>query len=199
MSGPLVIPGYSAKPRLIRAAYLAPGETVLKETRATRLYYLPGPIFWLLVVALVEYARSAASWHLPTVPGLSDLLGRLTSSWTGWFSVALSLLALVLVLWLAVRLLEWSRTVYAVTTNRIIVQRGIVSRDFDEIPVTMVRAVEVHQTAFDRIFRLGTIRLTSEGQNPIANEAWRGVPHPWDFQKLVDAAAQKYNRPPGTA
>ncbi|MCI4338447.1 MAG: PH domain-containing protein, partial [Thermoplasmata archaeon] len=99
---------------------------------------------------------------------------------------------LVGLLFLAVRYLKWTRTVYAVTTNRVIVQRGIISRDFDEIPVIKVRAVEVHQSGVDRIFGFGTIRITSEGENRIANEAWRGVPKPWEFQRLVDAAAQKY-------
>ncbi|MCI4363180.1 MAG: PH domain-containing protein [Thermoplasmata archaeon] len=195
MAGPIVSPGYSPKPKLVKAAYLSPGETVLRESRATRLYFLPGPILLLLVLLGLEYSAVAGARAWPTVPYLSTAftsLGNYSSMLLRDVELFFGLLLLLAALFFLVRYLRWMRTVYAVTTNRVIVQRGILSRDFDEIPVIKVRAVEVHQTAFDRLLGFGTVRLTSEGDNKIANEAWRGVPKPWEFQRLVDAAAQKY-------
>jgi hypothetical protein len=194
MAAPIVSPGYSTRPRLVKAAYLSPGETVLRESRATRLYFLPGPILLLLIFGALVYAAYSPSW-LPTFPWLASTfstLGSHSSTALHYVQLLLLLLLLISLIFLLVRYLKWMRTVYAVTTNRVIVQRGIVGRDFDEIPVIKVRAVDVHQTAFDRLLGFGTIRISSEGDNRIANEAWRGVPKPWEFQRLVDAAAQKY-------
>jgi hypothetical protein len=194
MAGPMVVPGYSAHPRYVKAAYLSPGETVLRESRATRLYFLPGPILLLLIFGALTYAAYGPS-GLPAFPGLTSAfstIGSHSSTALHYLQLLLLLLLLVSLVFLLVRYLKWMRTVYAVTTNRVIVQRGIVGRDFDEIPVIKVRAVDVHQTAFDRLLGFGTIRISSEGDNRIANEAWRGVPKPWEFQRLVDAAAQKY-------
>lgn len=194
MAGPMVVPGYTSRPRYIRAAYLSPGETILRESRGTRLYYLPGPVLLVLIFGVLTYAAYGPS-SLPAVPFLSGAfssLGGYSSTALHYLQLGLLLLFLLSLLFLFVRYLRWRSTVYAVTTNRVIIQRGIVGRDFDEIPVIKVRAVDVHQTAFDRLMGFGTIKISSEGDNRIANEAWRGVPKPWEFQRLVDAAAQKY-------
>jgi len=187
------------KPRYIRQAYLAPGEAVLRETRATLLYYMPGPVILLILFLVLDYSAAAARWgSLPAFPGLTAALGNLKSVSAGghtlltYFLYLLGLLTVLVVLWIVVRYFRWMRTAYAVTTSRVIVQRGIFSRDLDEIPVNKVRAIDVHQTLGQRLLGYGTIRVTSEGENRIANEAWEGIPKPWEFQKLADAAAQRY-------
>ncbi len=201
MDAPVAPPAYpEPKPRYIRAAYLSPGEAMLRESRATRWYFLPGPTVLLVIFLVVDYgllSAKHASW--PAIPGLTAAFGHVVSA-LGSSSAALryveyffGFLTLLVVLWLVVRYLRWMRTAYAVTTNRVIVQRGIFSRDFDEIPVNKVRAVDVHQTPFQRIMGYGTIRISSEGDSRIANEAWVGIPHPWEFSRLTDAAAQKYS------
>jgi membrane protein YdbS with pleckstrin-like domain len=181
-------------PKYIKAVYLGPGEAMLRETRATLLYYLPAPVFWLIVFGILDYAALPSSWA-PGIPYLSPAFHKVPAipgHASSYLLALLGLITLLLVLWLLVRLLLWMKTAYAVTTSRVIVQRGILSRDFDEIPVNKVRAVDVHQSAIQRLLGYGTVRVTSEGENPIANEAWLGIPKPWEFQKLVDAAAQRY-------
>lgn len=188
-------------PKYIRGAYLAPGEAILRETRATLLYYLPAPVFWLLVFGILDYGALSAKYGWSSFPYLTSAFANLNSthvaghSATTYLAGLLGLITIVLLLWLAIRYLRWMRTAYAVTTSRVVVQRGIISRDFDEIPVIKVRAIEVHQTPIQRLLGYGTVRVTSEGESRIANEAWLGIPKPWDFQKLADAAAQRYNRP----
>jgi hypothetical protein len=185
-------------PKYLRPTLLGPGEAILKESRATLLYYLPAPVFWLLVVGVLDYSAAAAKYAWAPFPGFTAAFSRFPTfggHWLlNWVGLLLGLITVVLLFWLLVRYLEWIRTVYAVTTNRVIVQRGILSRDFDEIPVNKVRALDVHQSMVQRILGFGTIKITSEGENPIANEAWRGIPKPWEFQKLVDAAAQRYTQ-----
>jgi membrane protein YdbS with pleckstrin-like domain len=187
-SGPL--------PRLLKATYLANGEYLLEETRATKLFYFPGPIVWTLITGLLTLFSAAAyyGWGIQ-ISAYTHALTTL-ASWThlsaSTFELGTTLFFLFLVvlglLRLAVRYLRWRRTVYAVTSRRVIIQRGILSRDFDEIPVTQVRGVDVHQTLTQRMLGYGTVRVSSEGGARIGNEDWKGIPQPFKFQKLIESA-----------
>ncbi len=185
----------AAHPKYLKASYLAPQESLLKETRATKLYYFPGPIVLLLIFLGLDYlAESVRSSSLPAVPWLTGHLGMLPTinayapgTYLLVFFLFLTILGL---LWLLVRYLRWITTVYAVSSARVIVQRGILSRDFDEIPISQVRGVDVHQSFFQRMLGYGTIRVSSEGGSSVGNEDWRGIPKPFQFQRLVESASQ---------
>ncbi|HYK93962.1 MAG TPA: PH domain-containing protein [Thermoplasmata archaeon] len=194
MAGPTGRP-MIVTPRYLKATYLAQGETMLRETRGTKLYYFPGPLVVLLVLALLDLADELARRGLAGVPGLtgaftslhnySDTLGN----YLFYFLLFLTLLTL---LWLLIRYLRWISTVYAVTTQRVIVQTGILGREFDEIPLLQIRGVDVHQTAGQRILGYGTMWVSSEGgtHTHIGNESWQGIPKPFEFQRLVEGASQ---------
>jgi membrane protein YdbS with pleckstrin-like domain len=196
MSTPNVTP---VAPRYLRKQYLSDGEELRAETRATKLYYFPGPILALFIVALLDFAVAAAkySW-LPAVPGLTPFFSGLpgaggTSGATlvlGFFLV-LTLFALLLLMF---RYLEWIRTVYAVTSSRVIIQSGVFARDFEEIPISQVRGIDVHQTFIDRLLGYGSIRVSSEGNSPVGNEDWVGIPQPFNFQRLIENASQNISR-----
>jgi membrane protein YdbS with pleckstrin-like domain len=201
MSAVPVPPLPEPRPKYIRQAYLSPGEAILRETRATRLYYLPGPILGLLIFLALDYVWAISAWGWAgSIPGITPNLSSFAHAHPGLFNdlgLGLAAITLLFLLFLGIRYLKWMRTAYAVTTSRVIVQRGLIGRDFDEIPVTMVRAMDVHQSVGQRILGYGTIQVSSEGENRIANEAWRGIPRPWEFTKLVNAAAERYTRPAG--
>jgi hypothetical protein len=188
-------------PKLLKATYLADGEQLLRETRATALYYFPGPVLGLILVLLFDYAAASVvytSW--PSFPGITNW-GR-TNSTLGGHSTGTILeivgliLTLIVLLWLLVRYLRWIRTVYAVTTNRVIVQRGILGRDFDEIPIPQVRGVDVHQSIGQRILHYGSVTVSSEAgtSRSLGNESWHGIPKPFEFQRLVENATQNLSR-----
>jgi len=100
-------------------------------------------------------------------------------------------------LWLVIRYFRWITTVYAVTSRRVIIQRGILGKDFDEIPVGQVRGVDVHQTFGQRLLGYGTVRVSSEGGNRLGNEDWKGIPKPFRFQKLIENATAAQQTSPG--
>jgi Bacterial PH domain len=188
----------TSRPRHLKGAYLAEGETLLRETLGTSWYYLPGPVLALIVMLSLDYtALTLRSATLPAVPGLTWALGGLPSigpylpvNYLGATFLVLTILAL---LWLVVRYARWISTVYAVTTSRVIIQRGILSRDFDQIPILQIRGIDVHQTIADRILRYGTIVISSEGgdrQTRLGNEAWKGIPRPFEFQRIIESATQ---------
>jgi membrane protein YdbS with pleckstrin-like domain len=183
------------RPKLLRSAYLAPTEGLLKETRATGLFYLPGPILALLVVAVLDYSAFAAQYNWTPFPGLTNFWAGLGSidGYTGpmFMVIFFGILTLLVLMWLLVRYLRWISTVYAVTTHRVIMQRGIFSRDFDEIPIPQVRGVDVHQSLGQRMLGYGTIRVSSEGgSSRLGNEDWEGIPRPFEFQRLIEGATQ---------
>jgi len=193
MAAPTVAP--RAMPRLLKATYLADQEFLLQETRATALFYFPGPILWLIVTGLLLLFSAAPLYHLPQLDGWTNVLTTLA----GWFHQSNStmetyavyfflILVLLGLLRLFVRYLRWIRTVYAVTNRRVIVQRGILGRDFDQIPITQVRGVDVHQSFGQRILGYGTVRVSSEGGSRLGNEDWQGIPKPFRFQKLIENA-----------
>jgi PH (Pleckstrin Homology) domain-containing protein len=188
----------SATPRYLKATYLAPNESLLRETLGTPIFYLPGPILALFVVLGLDYSILAVRFPaLPPFPGLTWAFGQLPTfgqygpaNYVSFFFIALTILA---VLWLGYRYARWISTVYAVTNTRVIVQRGILSRDFDQIPIPQVRGIDVHQSIADRIFGFGTVVISSEGgnrQTRLGNESWAGIPHPFDFQRLIESATQ---------
>jgi membrane protein YdbS with pleckstrin-like domain len=182
-------------PKLLRATYLADTESMLRETRPTALFYLPGPIILLLILAVLDYAAAAAYYMWAANP-LGTLIGKYSrvTSLDKLVLVFFIFLTLIALLWLLVRYLRWISTVYAVTNTRVIVQKGIFGRNFDEIPVNQVRGVDVHQTFGQRILGYGTVTVSSEGGTKVGNEAWRGVPRPFEFQRLIENATQVLNR-----
>lgn len=191
-------------PRLLKATYLAENEALLRETRATRLHYFPGPIFGLLVFAVLDYSAAAARFAIPGLGALTDAFRRLFDlSVYGMYGIFgfLGLVTLILLLWLAVRYFRWISRVYAITSNRVIVQRGVIGRDFEEIPLNQIRGVDVRQTGWQRLLRYGSIYVSSElghivreGVDPTGNEEWQGIPRPFEFQRIIEAATQNLVR-----
>jgi membrane protein YdbS with pleckstrin-like domain len=186
-------------PKLLKATYLADQEYLLEETRATGLFYFPGPVAWLVVFGILSWLTEAARLHWPgSIPAYSSLVHRLGPTDERYLAYVFGALFLIGLLWLLVRYLRWISRVYAVTSRRVILQKGIFSRDFDEIPVLQVRGVDVRQTVGQRILGYGTVRVSSEGGSPLGNEDWRGIPKPFRFQKLIEGASQSATSPPAS-
>jgi membrane protein YdbS with pleckstrin-like domain len=180
-------------PKLLKATYLADQEFLLEETRATKLFYFPGPILFTFIMAVLTLLTLAwqHSWFGTGVWGtfLADLKSAISGGPRGILYL-FGFLTLIGLLWILVRALRWIRTVYAVTSHRVIVQTGILGKDFHEIPVTQVRGVDVHQSFPQRLMGYGTVRVSSEGGSRLGNEDWKGIPKPFRFQKMIEDASQ---------
>ncbi|HYA55007.1 MAG TPA: hypothetical protein VEG42_05340, partial [Thermoplasmata archaeon] len=107
-------------PKLLKATYLADQETLLEETRATKLFYFPGPvlftfIFGILALSVANQLTSIVPNWEPTLRSwltLSNYVGSSVQSYLADFWLVLFLLGL---LWILIRYLRWIRTIYAVT------------------------------------------------------------------------------------
>ncbi len=177
------------------ARYLAEGEVLYVETRATKLFYFPGPIIVLLIMFLLDYSCAAAFRGWARFPLLSGLFAMVPHSPSIYRMIVLDILLLVTLIvfiWLLVRYIRWVRTVYAVSNHRVIIKRGIASRDIDDIPMTQVRGVDVHQSLGQRILGYGTIRVSAEtgAAKSIGNEDWLGIPKPFQVQRTIETVMQ---------
>ncbi len=177
------------------ARYLAEGEVLYVETRATKLFYFPGPIVVLLILLVLDYSCAAAFYGWAAFPGLTHLFAMVPHSPAIYRMIVLDVLLLVTLLvlvWLLVRYVRWVRTVYAVSNHRVIIKRGIASRDVDDIPMTQVRGVDVHQSIGQRLLGYGTIRVSAEGgaAKSIGNEDWLGIPKPFQVQRTIETVMQ---------
>jgi membrane protein YdbS with pleckstrin-like domain len=190
-------------PKLLKATYLADQEYLLEETRATKLFYFPGPILFVLIFAVLTIATAAYYYGSSVQLGAwSSVLNKAASANGNlpyWLLILFAFLVLIGLLWLIVRAVRWIRTVYAVTSHRVIVQTGILGKDFHEIPVTQVRGVDVHQSFGQRILGYGTVRVSSEGGTSVGNEDWKGIPKPFRFQKMIEDASQGVMQSAGAA
>jgi hypothetical protein len=183
-------------PRLLRPSLLGNRELLLRETHATPMYYLPGPTVALAIALYLDLAAYSSAvdpyglfGRLPTIAGHPPTGGG------GYVLLAFLVLTLLVLLLVFVRYLQWIRTVYAVTSTRVIIQRGILARDFDEIPIGQVRGIDVHQTLVERLLGYGSMQVSSEGGSSIGKEIWRGIPRPFQFQRDIENAAANLLRP----
>lgn len=108
-------------------------------------------VIWVLIfVALFVSSKilKANASMLPEVPPNLFLL----------IAAVLALICLVHCAWRAIKLLS---THYTVTTQRVRVVRGILSKDVQEIELFRVKDTSAHQSFFLRLFGLGNVRIMS--------------------------------------
>lgn len=175
--------------------YLAEGEVLYVETRATKLFYFPGPVLVLVIMLILDYSCAAAFYGWTRFPGLSALFAMVPHSPSIYRMIVLDILlliTLIVLIWLLIQYVRWVRTVYAVSNHRVIIKRGIASRDVDDIPMTQVRGVDVHQSFGQRILGYGTIRVSAEPgtAKSIGNEDWLGIPKPFQVQRTIETVMQ---------
>jgi len=185
----------SPTPRLLRRQDLVDGEELRAETRATKLHFFPGPLVALFLILTLDYSAAAAkfSW-LPALPVLTAMYNGLGTGGVTYVLLFFLVLTLAVIVLLLARYLEWIRTVYAVTSSRVIIQKGVFARNLEEIPISQVRGIEVHQSFLHRLMGFGTLRVSSEGGSRVGNEDWFGIPGPFKFQRIIETASQNLSR-----
>jgi membrane protein YdbS with pleckstrin-like domain len=72
---------------------------------------------------------------------------------------------LALMLWLAVPLLRWRTTTYELTTRRLRVREGIVTRHGRDIPLIRINDVSFEKGPLDRLLGAGRLVVESAGEH----------------------------------
>jgi membrane protein YdbS with pleckstrin-like domain len=142
---------------------LNPGEQVSIDVRP-HWKYLAGPVFAVAVVVV------------GSVVALVDNVPR-------WAELALAALLVLCLLWLGGRYIRWVTTSFVVTTERLIMRKGILHRTVREILLDRLTDITYNQTLLDRILGCGDILLESPGRD--SQEVFPDLPHPVRIQNEI--------------
>jgi uncharacterized membrane protein YdbT with pleckstrin-like domain len=105
-----------------------------------------------LVLLLIVAAAIAVSLLLP-----NDV--------TGVVRLVLGIVALLAALiWVGIPIVRWRTTVYEVTTRRLRLREGIVSRSGRDFPLNRISDVSFSQDLLDRMFGCGRLIVESPGE-----------------------------------
>jgi uncharacterized membrane protein YdbT with pleckstrin-like domain len=95
----------------------------------------------------------------------------------------------VLAAFSALALLVWwlgcLATTLTVTDRRVVLRKGILGRDINEILIKDIRNVRIHQGPLQRLFSVGSLGLSSSGQADIEIRV-DGIPHPDRVLELIN-------------
>src|SRR4051812_34688877 len=156
---------------------LEPGESTIFEGhpswRSTLGFYIKGLLAVVVLGAIVA--------------GVSQIANDEVRA--GWVSAAaIALLVIVLV----VGYLRRMATTYAITTNRLVIRRGILSRSEQHSRVDRIQNVTTNQSVLERLLRVGTVEFdTAAGEDDELKFAGVGSPH-----DVVDAVRQAQRESP---
>ena len=111
------------------------------------------------------------------------------SLWSFWHLIALGIVLLpafgIGLVPLVMAYVRYKSTELAVTTKRVIVKHGFISRQTVEINLGKVESIQVDQGVLGRMFDFGTLVVAGTGAShaPIA-----GIAQPMEFRKAFIAA-----------
>jgi uncharacterized membrane protein YdbT with pleckstrin-like domain len=150
---------------------LHPSERVIfaghPSWRGTLSFYLRGAISSLVFAAVVALA---------TVIG-----GGFDATWV---VVALVVAITVVVL---VGFVYRLSTTYTITTQRLTIERGILSKHMQQTRVERVQNVNTDQSFVDRLMRVGQVDFDTAGSDD-SDFTFRGVANPGEVVRAVDKA-----------
>jgi uncharacterized membrane protein YdbT with pleckstrin-like domain len=115
--------------------------------------------------------------------GAAVAIGALASG-TG---VAIGAGAVALLLVLLVGFVKRSATRYVITTERLRIRRGLLSKTTQETRIERVQNVNTQQSVFERLLQVGTVDFDTAGTDD-SEFRFVGVANPEDVVRAVDRA-----------
>ena len=89
---------------------------------------------------------------------------------------------------LIILLVWWLQTLgtkLTVTNERVTLRKGILSKYTNEVNHTDIRNVQLNQSFFQRLFDVGTIAISTAGQEGVEISV-EGIPHPQNVRDIID-------------
>lgn len=143
---------------------LSPGETIIYQLRP-HWRALIAPAIVVIVLAF------AGTW----------LFFFTDSAIVRWIVVGAGVV--ILVLWVILPLLRWLTTQYVFTDRRIILRRGLITKQGRDVPLAKVNNVSFNQSMLGRIFNFGELQI--ESANSDGSLFIEDVPNVEDIQRDV--------------
>jgi uncharacterized membrane protein YdbT with pleckstrin-like domain len=92
-------------------------------------------------------------------------------------------LAVIWLVWFLVKFAEWRTTHFVLTSDRLIVRSGVLSKQGREIPLERVNDLSYHQSLFERLVGAGDLMIESAGER--GQDTFPKIPHPDRAQQMV--------------
>lgn len=136
-----------------------------------------------------------ASWLMLIVFGVSPLLWyfyRLARAeptpgeGIAWVGIAVIGVAIFLI-----SQITMITTEFGLTTEKLVVKRGVISRSTNEIPLSAVENINLHQTVFSRLFGYGRLELNGSGGSSLWSHP---VQNPLALRTMIAEAMNKASR-----
>jgi uncharacterized membrane protein YdbT with pleckstrin-like domain len=131
---------------------LAEGEEVVLHTHP-HARMLVGPVLVLFLVV-----------------GVASFLAALVSAqqWAPWAWLGLAVVGLGLVVrFTLLPVLRWRTTHFVVTTRRVLVRDGVLSRQGIDVPMARIHSVQFRRTVLERLLGSGTLVIESASDEPL--------------------------------
>ena len=107
-----------------------------------------------------------------------------------WVVVVAAVLALVVLV--LVPYARWRATHYVITTHRVMVRRGVLTKSGKDITLAKITDVSFRQTLFDRLIGAGSLHIESAGDSP--DEDLVNVPDSDEVQQLINRLVDEDSR-----
>ncbi len=91
--------------------------------------------------------------------------------------------AIILLFWALIPLLRWLTTQYVFTDRRIIVRKGLLTKEGRDVPLAKVNSVSFEQSVLGRIFNFGVLQV--ESANVDGTLSIKDVPDVEEIQRDV--------------
>jgi uncharacterized membrane protein YdbT with pleckstrin-like domain len=102
---------------------------------------------------------------LTVAAALALLVAIPSGSAAGWARLAVGVIAIVILLaWVLVPILRWRTTTYELTTRRLRLREGIVSRQGRDFPLLRISDVSFSHGPIDRLLGCGKLTVESAGE-----------------------------------
>jgi membrane protein YdbS with pleckstrin-like domain len=173
----------------LAAAVPAAGTAFAEETlwRGTpSAVVLLGPLLVIVVaaVAIQLLARFAASRALDF-----EASERIIA--IGWWATAI--VATILIIRVLMSLLRIRGTLYTITSQRVMIERGLVSKSLSEIDLRYVDDTQFQQGVLDRILGIGNVTLISTDKST-PTYTLRGIPDPRNLRETIRSHAYRVSQ-----
>ncbi|HEY5166090.1 MAG TPA: PH domain-containing protein [Acidimicrobiia bacterium] len=93
------------------------------------------------------------------------------------------ILVLIWSLWLGLKYLQWLRTYFVVTDQRVLYRTGVLARHGVEIPLDRISNINFHQGIWERIIGAGDLEVQSAGEE--GDTLFENVRHPDGVQHEI--------------
>ncbi len=149
--------------------FLNDNEEVVLE-RKPHWLYLIGPIALLLagVVGGVLVAQNVN-------PG--------DGAKNGYINWATLVVPAVAIIWFILKYAKWFSTLFVLTTDRLILRRGVFAKTGMEIPLQRINNIASNQTVFERMIGTGDLVIESGGED--GQQRIMDVRHPFEVQNKI--------------